>query len=206
MPGHEPVGFQRVVQVLQNQPGLDFGRLRHRVYVNHPVEPAQVQDDPAAHGQDPAHDAGAAAVWDQRNAGALGQRDNLRHLRGVRRPHDNVGQTIKRGVGVVGPVGRQSVGRVAVKLGRFRKEVLRSDYRSKAGRQIARWRPVGVSSGLAGGRHEDNAIRSSAAAIGCPGGRLPGSRPARRGRPGSGPPGRTGGRPAVRCAPTPASR
>ena len=62
---------------------------------------------PPRTGRDPAHDAGAAAVWDQRNAGALGQRDNLRHLRGVRRPHDNVSQTIKRGVGVVGPVGRE---------------------------------------------------------------------------------------------------
>ena len=69
---HQAVGFQRVVQVLQDQPGLDLGRLRNRVDADHPVEPAKIKDDPAAHGQDPAHDAGAAAVWDQRNARALG--------------------------------------------------------------------------------------------------------------------------------------
>ena len=111
---HEPVGFQRVVQVLQDQPGLDLRRLRNRVDADHPVEPAKVKNDPAAHGHYPAHDAGAAAVRDQRNPGALGQRDDLRNLDGIRRSHYDVGQAVERSVGVVRPIRRQGIGRITV--------------------------------------------------------------------------------------------
>ena len=54
--------------------------------------------------------------------------NNLGYLRSVRRPpHTTSARRSKSGIGVVGPVRRQGVGRIAIQLGRFGENVFKAD-------------------------------------------------------------------------------
>ena len=137
--GHEAVGLQRVIEVLQDHAGLNFGSQRRRIDVQQAVEPTDVQDDAAVDGQDAAHHAGAAAVGDDGDGEGLGQSDDAGYLLGVGGADNQVGQAVKSGVGVVGAVRGEGVGGIAVNGVGVGKDVFGAD---DAGQLTAHVAPV----------------------------------------------------------------
>ena len=124
---HQPLLGQYGFEVAKDDAGLDPGSEALGVDVEDAVHALDVQHQSAVSRNDRSHDAGATAVWDDRNAVLVGPTQDVGHFSSATRPHHHVGQALESVGGTEGPGGRQGVTGVAVEGVGVGDDVIRPD-------------------------------------------------------------------------------